>query len=184
MTTSPEAPVAPLFTPSALRNLWCAVGLYLFGLGGARAYEIVSLPAGASLGPEFPSWILTYLGALSAAIVLVGAGLLTAGALATSQPLRSAAAALAASLVLLVLGLCHGWFIFFHERAIAEGGLIPGVFHVLTLTRIYFPGGASEAGLTGYRVGQAIGLLAWLGGAGFLVSTVDDLRRAKPPATS
>ncbi len=135
------------------------------------------------MGPDFPSWTLAYLGALSAAIVLVGTGLLAAGALTTSRPQRSAASALAASIVLLVLGLAHGWFIFFHERAFAEGGLIPGVFHVLTLTRIYLPGGASEAGLSGYRVGQAIGLLAWLGGAGFLVSTVDDLRRAKSSAT-
>lgn len=144
------------------RRPFAVAGVYLALLGGLRLREVIALPADAAPGPDYPWWLLVYLQALVVVILLTGVGfLLAAGKKSRVLGVISGSAFLCITIV-------HAWFVAFHERAFADGGLVFGALHLLTLTRMDTT--ATSAGVAGYRVGQAIGILIWLGSAVYLLA--------------
>ncbi len=110
--------------------------------------------------PGYPNWLLTYLTVLVGSVASLGlAGVVYGGFGFRKVPPRTG---YGVALAVAIVGLLafHGYFVFGRDLATAEGGLIWGFVHVLTLTRLHIPGGATDAGLAGYRFGQVLGLLS------------------------
>ena len=170
-------------------------GLYALGLGLWRFPEVLEVLETSSrmrevgidpIAPGFPPWLIEYIVALVSGVSLLGGGAIARGAMGLrgrGLPAGMCWAVGGAGFALLVV---HAWFTFTHDVAVAEGGMIWGVVHLVTLTREHIPGGATEAGRFGFRIGQAIGLA---GIAGWLLTipilgrvATDDVRPEPPEA--
>jgi hypothetical protein len=88
-----------------------------------------------------------------------GASLLVAGLLRRRKTRLSAILGLSGSSSLAIFALLYAWFLIAYENAFADGGIIWGFFHVLTLTRM--PTTGTEAGVLGYKVGLGAGMVVW-----------------------
>ncbi len=136
-------------------------GLYWLTLGLVRGYELLGVPADVVIAPPFPSWLISYLYLLVGWLLVNGALWLACFVLLKrGRPVpRLGRVALGSSLALIA---AHVWFTYTHDAAVHEGGAIPGLIDLLTLTREYIPGGATAAGLKGFRIGQGLGFACWL----------------------
>ena len=173
-----QSPIAGRRAPiagSCLGGLF-AMGAYFVLLRGERLREILSLPADMVPGPGFPSWMLEYLALLCALILTTGGLLFMAGFTARKgRPIARALILWGAIGAFVFTGL-HSWFLFFYERAFADGGLVWGTIHLLTLTRMDTT--ATEAGVVGYRIGQVFGIAVWVGCASYLLVIASGLRKS------
>lgn len=139
------------------------LGVYLTGLGAVRTMEVLPL-LGRFEVEGYPAWLLFYLAAIS--LLLFGAGVLSLSA-AIAVRARSQFAlilGLGASAALLVFVLAHSLFLVRVENSFADGGLVPAIIHIMTLTRKATTG--TPAGVIGYKLGLGVGMFMWLGIAG------------------
>ena len=127
---------------------------------GQTSSHLVVAVEETTMRPGYPPWTMQYLATLIGLLGLFAAWSthLSWAKTRFDTPVICVVIATAAGLV--VLTVVHGTFLFRYDLAFGEGGLIPGILHVITLTRI--DGHANSVGLNGYRVGQAIGLGATL----------------------
>lgn len=158
-------PRAPLPRSSADSSSAVAAGA-LFGgywllLGCWRSLELASLPDDAVVAGPFPSWLLTYLEALVGAVTLGGLAMVVGAVLLRRGDVRGSLLVAGGGLSNLGTAAAHAYFTFGHDVALGEGGLVWGIVHVATLTRTWIPGGATESGAAGFRVGQAVGFVVW-----------------------
>lgn len=135
--------------------------LYAAGVATVQLPTVLAVQS-ADVPPYFPPWIFRYLLALCALLLVLGfaAGALAALALMGKRVRVRPAAAVALTIAVLVV--VHGYVLINHDGAVAEGGMIWGLFHVLTLTREVSPAGPTDAGMAGYRIGQVVGLIGLL----------------------
>lgn len=141
------------------------LGLYLAVLGAVRTIEVLPL-LGRFEVEGYPGWLLYYLAAIS--LLLFGAGLLSLFA-AIAVRARSQFAlllGLGASAALLLFVLAHSVFLVRVENSFADGGLVPAIIHIMTLTRKTTTG--TPAGVIGYKLGLGVGMFIWLGIAGLV----------------
>jgi len=136
-------------------------GLYWLLLGLVRGYELLRLPADTVIAGPVPSWLISYLYLLAGALLASGALWLVCFVRLKRRRRvpRLGVIALVSSLALIAV---HAWFTYTHDVAVHEGGAIPGLIDLLTLTREYVPNGATPAGLRGFRIGQSLGFAVWL----------------------
>lgn len=133
-------------------------GLYVVVLALWRLFELVQLPADIQIDPAFPPWLMAYLWTLCIFLLAIGILTIVVPCLCKHGKIKNRSAVLAIALLSIGIILVHGWFSA-QDQAIGEGGFIWGVVHIITLTRTYIPDGATDAGLTGYRIGQKFGIL-------------------------
>ena len=135
------------------------IGAWLALLGGWRAIEVVPL-AGRYQVENEPAWLLAYLAVITLLVCSSGAGLVVTG-LTLRRHVKSAGIVGRVSCAFLAaFVVVHGYFLITCEDAFADGGMIWGFFHILTLTRL--PTTGTEAGTFGYRIGTAIGMAVWV----------------------
>ncbi len=141
------------------------IGFYFAGLGAFRAVELLSLPDDMVVHPDFPSWLLEYLGALCGALVASGLLLLGGGLSARFNVARARNLAIAGAAGVLITCVAHAVFLAVWERAFAQGGLLPGIKDMLMLTRVYDPTYKQQFAILMYRVGQFAAMAVWAGAA-------------------
>ncbi|QSQ24877.1 hypothetical protein JY651_08030 [Pyxidicoccus parkwayensis] len=150
---------------STISTHFLVIGLYFAGLGAFRAAELLSLPGDVVIDPEFPSWLLEYLGALCGVLLAGGLLLLGGGLVARSNVRRGRKLAVAGAATVFLACVAHAVFLAIWERAFAQGGLFPGIKDMLWLTRVYDPSYGNQGAILMYRVGQFAALAAWAGAA-------------------
>lgn len=137
-----------------------AVGAYLVALGGIRLVEVAPVARGYVVD-GFPEWMLLYLALLAGMLLLAGASLVLGGIGLRQSVAWSGYAILFGASAYLAATVTHAAFLVLYERAFADGGLLWGVVHLLTLTRL--PTTGTEAGIAGYKLGLGAGIACWLG---------------------
>lgn len=181
LTERKELPLLILSTYVFLVAAWRLGELspYLFEkstvVGKVGKHLIVAVEE-TTMRAGYPSWTMKYLVVLVVVLSLLAgwSAYLSWGKTRGRTPASGVIIATAGLLVLLTI--VHGIFLFKYDLAFGEGGLVPGILHVITLTRI--DGYANAVGLSGYRIGQTIGLVATLAWPALLLS----LRHARDPA--
>jgi len=137
------------------------IGSYFAGLGAFRSVELLSLPDDMVVHPAFPSWLLVYLGALCGALVVSGALLLVGALMVHRAPGRARKLGVMGGANVLLVCAAHAVFLAGWERAFAQGGLFPGIKHMLLLSRVFDPTYQQEFAIQAYRVGQFVALGLW-----------------------
>lgn len=174
---SHREPAATMSTDSKTQpavSMLVVLGLYLTGLGAVRTIEVFPL-VGRFEVEGYPAWLLYYLAAIS--LLLFGAGVLSLSA-AIAARARSQFAlllGLGASFALLVFVLGHSMFLVRVENSFGDGGLVPGIIHIMMLTRKTTTG--TPAGVIGYKLGLGVGMFMWLGIAGLVAVWSMGLRK-------
>jgi hypothetical protein len=141
------------------RPMFIGVGAYLALLGGWHVIETVPLAMRGARAEGYPDWLVPFLTVESLLVFEAGASLLVAGLLRRRKTRLSAILGLSGSSSLAIFALLYAWFLIAYENAFADGGIIWGFFHVLTLTRM--PTTGTEAGVLGYKVGLGAGMVVW-----------------------
>lgn len=141
------------------RPLFIGVGAYLALLGGWHVIETVPLAMRGARAEGYPDWLVPFLAVESMIVFEAGACLLVAGLLRRRKTRVSAILGLSGASSLAIFALLYAWFLVAYENAFADGGIIWGFFHVLTLTRM--PTTGTEAGVLGYKVGLGAGMVVW-----------------------
>jgi hypothetical protein len=134
------------------------VALYASGLSAWRLSELASLPSDVQIHPDFPQWLVAYLWAICGSLFVLGIATIVISALVLTGRIRSRLWFLLPALGMTFWIAIHGVFSL-HDKAVGQGGMVWGLVHSLTLTRIFSE--ATEFGLVGYRNGQVVGLLIW-----------------------
>lgn len=135
--------------------------LYAASVAAYRLPDILAVQ-GAELLPDFPPWIFGYLLVLCASLLVLALAAGVHAGLAMRAKAPPAAFGLAIAVTIAALVVVHGYVLIAHDAAVSDGGMLWGFVHVLTMTREVAPGGPTDAGMAGYRVGQAVGVVAML----------------------
>lgn len=142
------------------------IGSYFAGLAAFRVPEVLSLPSDLVVHPDFPSWLIEYLGTLVGVILLSGVLLLSGATVATlGQRKRARMLSVAGAGTVLVACLMHTVFLARWEQAFAQGGLIPGVMDTLLLARTHDPSYTVQHAISAYRIGQFVVMALWAAAA-------------------
>lgn|GEM_PF-6573684 len=141
------------------------IGSYFAGLAAFRVPEAFSLPPDIVVHPDFPSWLIAYIGTLLGVILLSGVLLLGAAVAALGQGKRARMLAVTGAGSVLIACLMHTVFLARWERAFAQGGLIPGVMDTLLLTRTHDPSYTVQHAISAYRIGQFVVMALWAAAA-------------------
>lgn len=141
------------------RPLFIGVGAYLTLLGGWHAVETVPLSMRGARAEGYPDWLVPFLTLESILVLGAGVCLLLAGLLRRRKGRVSAILGLSGSSALTIFALLYAWFLIAYENSFADGGIIWGFLHVLTLTRM--PTTGTESGVLGYKIGLGAGMVAW-----------------------
>jgi len=133
-------------------------GAYALGVSGLRLYELAQLPPGVRILPGFPQWLISYLWAICGSLFGIGLSAVALSLLILMHRVRSRELLLIPAACMALWIIVHGIFSL-QDRAVGSGGLVWGVIDMVTLTRTVSE--PTDAGLSGYRVGQVLGLLVW-----------------------
>jgi len=144
------------------RGPFFVAGGYLALLGGWRAFEVLPLVSGFRVEGE-PDWLLPYLAVITSLVAGAGVALVVTGLTLPTRPKLAGIVGRVGAALLGAFIAAHAVFLIAYEDAFADGGIIWGFIHTLTLTRL--PTTGTPAGILGYRIGSAIGMAAWFVGA-------------------
>jgi hypothetical protein len=156
---APDPLAAHASSNRSARAAFLVVGAWLALLGGWRAIEVVPLVGRYQVENE-PGWLLPYLAVITLLVGSSGVGLILTGLTLPRHVKLAGIVGRVSCALLAAFVLVHGYFLINYEDAFADGGMIWGFFHILTLTRL--PTTGTEAGTFGYRIGTAIGMAVWL----------------------
>lgn len=141
------------------RTLFFVVGGYVALLAGYRLVEVLPAAARGAVVDGYADWLLPYLAFVCGLLLCAGTLALVAGATARRDLRRSGIAGVVGGGALLAFVSAHAYFLVQYEHSFADGGLVWGVVHSLTLTRLATTG--AEAGVAGYKVGLGVGMVVW-----------------------
>jgi hypothetical protein len=147
-------------TATSDSSFFLFVGAYLGALGGIRLVQVAPYARGYVV-EDFPEWLLLYLTILVGTLLLAGASLLIGGVALRRRARWSRPVLQLGASAFLTATLAHATFLILVEHAYADGGMIWGVLHLLTLTRL--PTTGSISGIAGYKLGLGLGIACWLG---------------------
>jgi hypothetical protein len=140
-------------------SLFAAIGCCLFTLyfSALRIYELSNIPQNIEIPPEYPIWIFMYLRGISFGLAMISLIGLYYSLLALCGVLKRRWLVVPALLYGLWI-LARGFYLL-QDPDVGAGGVIWGVYDVITLTRNMAT--ATQAGAAGYRVGQVLGLIVF-----------------------
>lgn len=147
------------WSPGSSMVTFLVAGAYLALVGAYRAIEVLPLVFRNRV-EGYPEWLLPYLALISLLVFAAGVALFLTGLGVRRKAMKLAGVSgRLGALFLAVFALLHTFFLLRHEHSFADGGLIWGFLHILTLTRL--PTTGTEAGILGYQIGTGLGMIVW-----------------------
>ena len=167
-------------------TLLVAVGLcsiYSLVITVWRLIDLSSLPKNLEIHPDLPPWLLTYWWSVTVSLFIISSITIALLLMRIFDLIEKRILFIVPGLLLIGWIVVHGLFSLDH-KAVAEGGILPGIVHILSLTSYYT--GYEPFSILSYRIGQVLGMLCWGVYALLLMllSGVYDTPRPESPTTT